>query len=161
MHDVFDVGYGQIASVLDRTESACRQIVHRARERVRGERKRFDATEEAKAAMLNKFMAALEARDEHALAELFAPDATWTADGGGRSAAAPIPIEGAARIAKLVMGLREKFWADHRQLVVSNVNGEPGICIYDGGNLTATMSIATDGAHILNVFAVVNPDKLG
>jgi hypothetical protein len=78
-----------------------------------------------------------------------------------RTAAAPIPIEGADRIAKLVMGLREKFWADNRRLVVANVNGEPGICIYDGGKLTATMSIATDGAHILNVFAVVNPDKLG
>ena len=161
MHDVFDVGYGQIASVLERTEAACRQIVHRARERVKGERKRFDATEEAKVAMLNKFMAALDARDEQALAKLFAPDAMWTADGGGRTAAAPIPIAGAHRIAKLVMGLREKFWADNRQLVVANVNGEPGLCIYDGDRLTATMSIATDGEHILNVFAVVNPDKLG
>ena len=47
------------------------------------------------------------------------------------------------------------------ELVVSNVNGEPGLCIYDGGKLTATISIATDGVHILNVFAVVNPDKLG
>jgi len=161
MHDVFDVGYGQIAAVLERTESACRQIVHRARERVRGERKRFDATEDAKVAMLNKFMAALEARDEHALAQLFAPDATWTADGGGRTAAAPVPVAGAGRIAKLVIGLREKFWADNRRLVVSSVNGEPGLCIYDGDRLTATMSIATDGEHILNVFAVVNPDKLG
>ena len=35
MHDVFDVGYGEIASVLDRTESSCRQIVHRARARQR------------------------------------------------------------------------------------------------------------------------------
>jgi RNA polymerase sigma-70 factor (ECF subfamily) len=161
MHDVFDVGYGEIASVLDRTESACRQIVHRARERVRGERKRFDATEEAKVAMLNKFMAALEARDEHALAELFAPDATWTADGGGRTAASPVPIVGADRIAKLVIGFREKFWADNRQVVIANINGEPGLCIRDGDRLTATMSIATDGEHILDVFAVVNPDKLG
>jgi RNA polymerase sigma-70 factor (ECF subfamily) len=160
MHDVFDVGYAEIASVLDRTESASRQIVHRARERVQGDRKRFDATEEAKVAMLNKFMAALEARDEHALAALFAPDATWTADGGGRTAAAPVPIVGAERIAKVVMGLREKFWAGNRQLVVENINGEPGLAIRDGGLLTATMSIATDGAHILNVFAVVNPDKL-
>src|SRR5215510_3359762 len=44
LHDVFDVGYGQIASVLERSESACRQVVHRARERVRGDRARFDVT---------------------------------------------------------------------------------------------------------------------
>ena len=53
----------------------------------------------------------MEARDEQALLALFAPDATWTADGGGKTAAAPRPIVGADRIARLVIGLREKFWA--------------------------------------------------
>jgi len=160
MHEVFDVGYPQIASVLDRTESACRQLVHRARERVKGERKRFDTTEQAKVDMLNKFLAAVDARDERTLAALFAPDATWTADGGGKTAAAPVPVQGADRIARLVIGLREKFWAGDRELTITNINGEPGLAIRDGGRLTATLSIATDGVHIFNVYAVVNPDKL-
>ena len=107
LHDVFDVGYGEIAAVLDRSESACRQVVHRARERVRGERKRFEATESAKAEMLHRFMTAIEARDEQALLELFAPDATWTADGGGKSAAGLRPIVGADRVARLAINLRE------------------------------------------------------
>ncbi len=161
LHDVFDVGYGDIASVIERSEAACRQVVHRARERVRGERKRFDVTESAKASLLQKFMAATEARDEQALLELFAPDATWTADGGGRTAAAPAPIVGADRIARLVLGLREKFWAPNRALEIATVNGETGLCILDGNRLTATMSIATDGERILAVYAVVNPEKLG
>jgi RNA polymerase sigma-70 factor, ECF subfamily len=160
LHDVFDVGYGEIASVLDRSEAACRQVVHRARERVRGDRKRFDVTESAKAQMLQKFVAAMEARNEQALLSLFAPDATWTADGGGKTAAAPSPIFGADRIARLVIGLREKFWAPDRVVEVATVNGETGLCIRDGDRLTATMSIATDGEHILAVYAVVNPDKL-
>ncbi len=33
--------------------------------------------------LLQKFTAAVEARDEQALLALFTPDATWTADGGG------------------------------------------------------------------------------
>ena len=37
LHDVFEVDYRAIASVIGRTEAACRQVVHRARERVRGE----------------------------------------------------------------------------------------------------------------------------
>ena len=73
LHDVFDVGYGEIASVLEKSESACRQVVHRARERVRSDRKRFEVTESAKAAMLQKFLAAMEARNEQALLALFAP----------------------------------------------------------------------------------------
>jgi RNA polymerase sigma-70 factor (ECF subfamily) len=40
LHDVFDVGYREIASVIDRGEAACRQVVHRARARVRAHRNR-------------------------------------------------------------------------------------------------------------------------
>ncbi len=159
LHDVFEVGYTEIASVLDRSEAACRQVVHRARERVRGDGRRFDVTESAKATLLQKFMQALEARDEPALIALFAPDATWTADGGGKAAAAPMPIAGADRIARLVLGLREKFWAADRVLEFATINGETGLCIRDGA-LMAAMTIATDGERILAVYAVVNPDKL-
>jgi RNA polymerase sigma-70 factor, ECF subfamily len=160
LHDVFDVGYSEIAAVLERSEAACRQVVHRARERVRGDRKRFDATESAKATLLQKFLAAMEARDEQALLALFAPDATWTADSGGRVAAAPVPIVGADRIARLVIRLREKFWAGNRKIEVTTINGETGLSIHDGERLTATMSIATDGVRIHAVYAVLNPEKL-
>ena len=160
LHDVFDVGYREIAVVIERSEAACRQVVHRARERVRGDRKRFEVTEPVKVILLQKFMAATEARDEQALLALFAPDATWTADGGGKAGAAPLPIVGAPRIARLVLGLREKFWAVDRAVEITTINGETGLCIRDGDRLTAAMSIVTDGERILAVYAVLNPDKL-
>lgn len=160
LHDVFDVGYREIASAIGRNEAACRQMVHRARERVRGDRKRFDVSDEAKQDVLRRFLEAVEARDEQALLALFAPDATWTADGGGKTAAAPRPIEGAARLAKLVVGLREKFWAPNRVLEVAMVNGELGLRLRDGERLAAAMSIVTDGERIHAVYAVVNPEKL-
>ena len=53
------------------------------------------------------------ARDLELAKRRYAPDATWTADGGGKTAAAPRPIVGADRIARLVIGLREKFWAGY------------------------------------------------
>jgi RNA polymerase sigma-70 factor (ECF subfamily) len=160
LHDVFEVGYGEIASVLDKSEPACRQMVHRARDRVRGDRKRFDVTETAKARLLDKFTRAMDARDEQALLALFAPDATWTADGGGRVAASPHPIFGAERIVKLVIGLREKFWAAGRVVEVATVNGETGLYIRDGDRPVAVLSMETDGERILAVYAMVNPDKL-
>ena len=160
LHEVFDVGYAEIASVIEKTEAACRQVVHRARERVRGDRKRFEVPDTAKEALLHRFMAATEARDEQAVLALFAPDAMWTADGGGKTGAAPHPIVGADRIAKLVIGLREKFWAVGRTMEIATINGETGLCIRDGDRLTATLSILTDGEHIHAVYAVVNPDKL-
>jgi RNA polymerase sigma-70 factor (ECF subfamily) len=160
LHEVFDVGYSAIASVLGRSEAASRQVVHRARERVHGERRRFDATEEAKAALLRKFTAAMHARDEQTLMTLFAPDATWTADGGGKVGASPRPIAGAGQIARLVINLREKFWAPNRTLEIVTVNGETGLILRDGGRPIGVLSLDTDGERIFAVYAIVNPDKL-
>lgn len=160
LHDVFDVEYGRIASILDKTEAACRQVIHRARERVRGSRKRFDSSESAKLALLQKFKQAVEASDEPALLALFAADATWTADGGGRAAAAPYPLVGVEQIARLLLGLRRNYWPADRLLEISIVNGEPGLFIRDGGRLVAVMAIDTDGTQIVSVYAVLNPEKL-
>jgi RNA polymerase sigma-70 factor (ECF subfamily) len=160
LHEVFDVGYPAIASVLGRSEAASRQVVHRARERVHGERKRFDASETAKATLLEKFTAAMHARDEPALIALFAPDATWTADGGGKAGASPRPIVGAEQIARLVINLREKFWASNRTVALVNVNGETGMILRDGERPIGVLSLDTDGERIFAVYAVVNPDKL-
>ena len=161
LHDVFDVGYPEIASVIEKTESAGRQVVHRARERVRGERKRFDVSESAKTALLQRFLAATEARDEQAVLALFAPDATWTADGGGKTGAHRVRLSVPIALRSWCMGLREKFWSHGRMLEIATINGETGLRLRDGDRLIATMSIATDGERIVEVYAVVNPDKLG
>ena len=161
LHDVFDCEYEEIARILDKNETACRQIVHRARERVRKDRKRFEATEAAKVGLLKKFTAAVEARDEKTLLALFAPDATWTADGGGRVPAAPRPIVGAERIVKLVLGLGERFWREGGRLHLATVNGEAALCARVGDHVTSVLAIDSDGDRITAVFAIVNPEKLG
>jgi RNA polymerase sigma-70 factor (ECF subfamily) len=161
LHEVFEFEYSEIATTLDKSEEACRQIVHRARTRVRSARKRFEVTEEAKADLLRKFKAAVNARDENALLTMFAPDATWTADGGGRAAAAPRPIVGADKIARLVLGLRERLQSETARMELVEINGETGLCVRDAeGHMIALISILSDGARIHDVYAVVNPDKL-
>lgn len=160
LHEVFDVGYPAIASVLGRSEAACRQVVHRARERVHGDRRRFEARESSKADLLRRFVAAVEARDEGQLLALFAPDATWTVDNGGKTGAPPPVFVGATRIARLVLGLREKFRGADRTAALASVNGETGLAVRAADRLVSTLSIATDGERILAVYVIVNPDKL-
>ena len=161
LHDVFDFDYGEIASVLEKTEQACRQIVHRARTRVRSARTRFEVTDAAKANLLRKFAEAVKAKDERTLLSLFAPDATWTADGGGRAAASPHPIVGAERIARFVIGLQQRLQRETVTWERVDVNGETGILVTVNGRITAIIAIETDGERIHAVYAVVNPDKLG
>jgi RNA polymerase sigma-70 factor (ECF subfamily) len=159
LHDVFEVDYRRIATILDRTEPASRQIVHRARERVRGTRRRFQADPDATRVLVEKFKAATEAADASALAALFTPDATWTGDGGGKAAAAPKPIVGLEKVVRLIMGLRKK-WLPERVLEIVTVNGEPGMLVRDGGRITAVLAFDVDGGKIAAVYGVVNPDKL-
>jgi RNA polymerase sigma-70 factor (ECF subfamily) len=44
LHDVLDYDYGEVGKVLSRADSACRQLIHRARARLRDSRSRRNAT---------------------------------------------------------------------------------------------------------------------
>ncbi len=161
LHDVFDCGYAEISRLLEKSEASCRQLVHRARERVRRDQKRFEVPEEARVRLLKRFAAAVEARDEEALLALFAPEATWTADGGGRVPAGRHAIVGAERIVKLVLGLQEKFYRDKGSMHLASINGETGLLVRIDGQVNSVISIVSDGERIVEVYAVVNPEKLG
>jgi len=156
---VFDCGYPEIARVLGKNEASCRQIVHRARERVHRDRPRFQVSEAARIRLLEKFVAALHAEDQQALLALFAEDATWTSDGGGKAKAARKVVRGAERVARFAVGVFRRYLGRLTQRVVS-INGEPGLLMCLDGRPASVMSIDTDGLRILAVFIVLNPDKL-
>jgi RNA polymerase sigma-70 factor (ECF subfamily) len=163
LHDVFDCEYTELAQILGKNEAACRQIVHRARERVRRDRPRFQVSEAARRRLLEKFIAAVESADREALLELFAEDATWTADGGGKTAAASKVLHGGARIAKLVAGLARRLVGENAGRYTFHlvpINGETGILTRLDGQPSMALSILTDGVRILAGYNVVNPDKL-
>jgi RNA polymerase sigma-70 factor (ECF subfamily) len=159
LHDVFDRDYPEIARVLRKSEAACRQVVHRARERVRSDRRRFRAGEEEYRGLIEKFTEAARAGDEATLLSLFAEDATLTSDGGGVVPAARKVVRGRRRIARLFLVLARKFRGRMAQTILT-VNGEPGLVTFlDGAPLTVT-SFETDGRTILALYNILNPEKL-
>ena len=161
LHEVFDRDYDEIAETLGKNQAAVRQTVHRARDRVRRDRARFAVTEAARARLRRTFVAAVEARDEQTLLGLFAPDATWTADGGGHAPVAGRPIAGPDQIVKLLLGLQKGFARHDATLHLLTVNGEVGLCVRVGGQVRSVLAVDTDGECIEAVYAVVNPQKLG
>ena len=159
LHDVFERDYTEVARILRKSEAACRQVVHRARERVRSDRTRFRASEEEQRRLIEKFTEAAKAGDEATLLSLFAEDATLTSDGGGVVPAARKIITGRRRIARLHLVLARKFRGRIAQTVIT-INGEPGLVTFlDGAPLTAT-SFETDGRTIVALYNVLNPEKL-
>ncbi len=159
LHDVFDCAYPMIANILRKSEAACRQVVHRARERVRTEQSRFEASDAARRSLINQFMAAADAGDDVTLLSLFAKDATLTSDGGGVVPAARKVVHGRSRIARLYLLLARRLGTRLRQELVS-INGEPGLAMYLDGAPLATVSFQTDGNSITALYTVLNPQKL-
>src|ERR1043166_5103665 len=92
LHDVFDMGYDEIADVLDRSESACRQLAARGRDHVHDERPRFETTPAATARLASAFQTAMLQGDLAGLARLLADDAVFYSDGGGKRNAALNPL---------------------------------------------------------------------
>jgi RNA polymerase sigma-70 factor (ECF subfamily) len=159
LHEVFDTEYGDVAKILGKSEAACRQIVSRARKRVRSERPRVNVSADATRRLLYAFVQALRDGDKDAMLKLLATDATWTSDGGGKARAALKVISGAGHVARFATGVYRKLVDDIEFRRVS-VNGEQGFAVFMHDQLFSIMAIRTDGRRILDVCNVMNPDKL-
>lgn len=160
LHDVFDCDYDDIAETLGKTPPACRQLVHRARERVATERRRFRVDEAARVSMLNRFIAAAQSGDFNSIKSMFAPDALMTSDGGGKAVAVFRPLLGAERIARLWWAISRRVAAPNVERRLVRVNGEVGLALYSKGRLHSVATVDTDGEHIYGYYSIANPDKL-
>jgi RNA polymerase sigma-70 factor (ECF subfamily) len=161
LREVFDAGYDEIARILDKSEPAVRQVVHRAKVRVRDGRPRFSPPAERQAELLRRFLDVLAADDKDAMLELFAPDVTLTGDGGGKVSSIRNVVEGPERVTRFFLGLEHKYPGLLTHEIIE-LNGQPAIGSYsvgDGVLRYATM-FDTDGERILAVYRVLNPDKL-
>ncbi|AKF04957.1 RNA polymerase sigma factor SigJ [Sandaracinus amylolyticus] len=161
LRDVFDVDYPAIARALGRSEAACRQVVHRARERVRTERSRSVASPEARAEIAHRFAAALRAKDDRALVELLTEDARLATDGRGVRGAARRWIVGRDRVARALAGIarkRERAGAVEERVVF--VGGEPGVVTYVDGVVVSISALELEGTRVRAVHRVLDPDKL-
>ena len=159
LHDLFDSDYGAIAEILGKSEAACRQIVTRARKRVRAEQPRVQVSNEARTKLLHRLVAAVQSQDPTSLIEVLATDATWTSDGGGKTKAAKKVITGAEHVARFALGVFHRHLA-HMEFRDIGINGEPGIAALFENRLISVISIRTDGRRILGVYSILNPDKL-
>lgn len=74
LHDVFGASYDEVAELVGRTPENCRQIAHRARERVRSERPRVEVDPVRRRALLDSFLEAVLRGEAERLSALLAED---------------------------------------------------------------------------------------
>jgi RNA polymerase sigma-70 factor (ECF subfamily) len=162
LHDVFDMDFDTIASVLDRNVAACRQLAARARAHVHDERPRFNASPEDAARLSDAFHQAVLSGNVAGLGQMLAADAVLYTDGGGKRTAALNPIRGSDKIMRFFAGIAQKgglsTLATLRRL---SLNGLPGFIFVDDEGAIQTLALEINDGRIAEIYAVRNPDKLG
>jgi RNA polymerase sigma factor (sigma-70 family) len=154
LHDVFDVPFGEIAPMLDRTPEAARQLASRARQRVKAAgASEPDGAVAAQRAVVDAFFAAARAGDMAALVELLDPNVVLRTDG---FAATPTVIRGAAAVSSAALG-----GADPRAEFQSVlVNGAAGVLVTLRGRPAALIAFTVVGGRITAVDGILDPKRV-
>jgi RNA polymerase sigma-70 factor (ECF subfamily) len=162
LREVFEYGYDDISTVVDKTEDNCRQIFARAKQRIAHGKPRFESSREKRDELAQRFLAACENGDLSGLEQLLATDATFYGDGGGKvSVAIRQPVHGRDRVARLLQGILFKRRARGSRLRMANVNGQPGAMVLDShDHLIYVFGLDIADGSVQAIRSVINPDKL-
>jgi len=159
LHEVFDVGYDEIAAAIEKTPAAVRQIAHRARQHVDARRPREVVTATQSRAVLDSFRHALATGDLQGLLDVLAPDVILIADGGGIKQASPRPIVGAGKVVRFIRGGLTKT-AGSVTAVPTVVNGNPALALLLDGSRDGVLALRVEGGRVTGLYYVRNPEKL-
>lgn len=157
LREAFALPYDEIAVILESSAATCRQLHHRAAQRLSQETGAFTPTADEHAELLTRFLAAAGGGDFEALAALLSEDAVSWNDGGGRRRAPLRPIRGRAAVVRFLTAMAERFPVTGLQIL--DVNGVPGVLLAVGEERQFLTVGIRDGL-IHEVFNIRNPDKL-
>jgi len=162
LRDVFGFGFPEIASVVGRSEAACRQLVVRARRHVDAGRPRFEADRREREKLAALFFSALREGNVDGLQELLAADAQLAGDSGGKAPALARSIIGAEKVARVLASVFPWLIRIDVTLEPREVNGQPGAIFRDRDNrVRVILTLDVLDGRIQMIRSVSNPDKLG
>ena len=154
LHDMFGVSFDEIATIVDRSPSAARQLASRARRRVRGTAPVPDQDLGRQRRVVDAFFAAARRGEFEDLIELLDPDIVLRADFGPSDASAV--VRGAHAVAS-----RAVMFADPtRPLTPALVNGSPGVVVTVDGRVVSIMAFTVSSGRVVAIDALGDPDRL-
>lgn len=155
LHEVFDYKHSEIAAMLDKSESACRQLLRRAKAYIAARRPRFTATPEQHERLLHTFIQSVQQGEVDAFLQLLAEDVTLVPDGGGERGAAIHVLCGRTAVSAFALGTYRNSPADV-SFTMPLINGQPAILARraDGRPFYAIFLYGQgDRVHLLHVVA--------
>jgi RNA polymerase sigma-70 factor (ECF subfamily) len=161
LREVFDYEYHEIATILERSEPACRKLFSRARAYISANRSRFKATPKEHRRMLESFTEATRSGDLNGLIDLLAEEVVFWADGGGKvRGAATQPVYGAEAVAQFVTS-STRFAPPRSSASFAYVNSRPALILRaPDGKPMLIISLEIGAGRIQRIWVMANPDKL-
>ncbi|MEY2404545.1 MAG: hypothetical protein QOD38_2096 [Acidimicrobiaceae bacterium] len=152
LHDVFGQSFEEIATVLERSPDASRQLASRARRRVRGAEEPARPSRERGRRIVEAWLAAARDGNIDALLALLDDDAVLHADYGTTTQI----VEGARSIAdQAVLSGR---LAAHSTLIL--IDGRPGVAAVMRERVVSIMAFEIVGDRIVGLEVLADPKRL-
>ncbi len=155
LHDMFDLSFDEIATIIGRSPVATRQLASRARRRIRGSSSPTSAVSEQRR-IVDQFLAALRAGDFQALVSVLDPEVVVRADAASTTPALPAEVRGAEFWA------RQAITAAHgaRAARIVLVNGDVGIIVAPRGRLFRVLRFTFSNGKISQIDVTGDPVHL-
>ena len=159
LHDVFQYSFDDIARIMGRSTTACRQLASRARRHVQtdGAAVRGSVDADQAARVTERFVAAAESGDMEALLQVLDPEAAGWTDSGGVVAAPRDRVVGSRKVAERLLWWLRTFGVT---LVPMPVNAGAGVLALQDDQIVAVVSLVLEGERITALHSVANPAKL-
>jgi RNA polymerase sigma-70 factor (ECF subfamily) len=157
LHDVFGYQFDEVADMMGRTTTGCRQLASRARSRIENRRQRFDADARHGQELTRRFVLACATGDLEGLTDMLAEDVVVWTDGGGVVRAAMRPVVGPHRSSRFLINVAKKLSGTPREVTL---NGQPAMIVVDEDRVVATLALDILDGKVIGVRSVTNPHKL-
>jgi RNA polymerase sigma-70 factor (ECF subfamily) len=156
LHDVFAVPFEEIASIIDRTPEAARQLASRARRRVQAKESGATANLAEQRKVVDAFLAALKSGDFEGLVAVLDPDVVVHIDGAAGRPGAPREIRGARNWAQGAVA----FARTARFAQPALVDGSVGIVIARDGKLSRVLRFTIANRKIVQAEIIAELARL-
>ncbi|MFF8601035.1 RNA polymerase sigma factor SigJ [Streptomyces sp. NPDC015232] len=159
LREAFGLPFAEIATALDRSEAAVRQLAGRARKHVDEGRPRYDVDPAQRRDLTERFLAAAADGDLEGLLALLAPDVRLIGDSGGKAKAPLRIMEAADKIGRFMVAVAQGM-RDSYEFRFEEINGGPALVVLVDGKVDVVCQVDVRDGRIACMYILRNPDKL-
>lgn len=154
LHDIFDMPFDQIASIVQRTPEATRQLASRGRRRIHESNAQSTAAADVQRRVVDAFLAAAHQGDLQGLLAVLDPQVILRSDAGASRVA--VEVHGAEEVAGRARSFSQ-LGLLRRPVLVNGVAG--AVCLLDGKPFSV-MAFTVRGESIIEIAILRDAERL-